>query len=116
MGTVYAPAYLSRHSSNPLQVPSDDSLNAAYVDQLRPMLDAEKARAAQGLPPCTSSTPSAPVSHSDEDAERDGDGDLTFRPEYGLRDSVGEGARHSNMPALLKRECFLTCSNWMNSS
>lgn len=82
MGTIHAPpAYLlSHHSSNPLQVPSDDSLNAAYVSQLRPLLDAEKARAAQGLPPKTSSTPSAHVSLYDEGDDANMDGDLTFRP------------------------------------
>lgn len=80
MGTIHEPAtyLLSHHSSNPLQVPSDDSLNASYVAQLRPLLDAEKARAAKGLPPKTSSTPSAHV--SDEAGVMDGPGDVTFRP------------------------------------
>jgi cell division control protein 7 len=82
MGTIHEPAtyLLSHHSSNPLQVPSDDSLNASYVAQLRPLLDAEKARAAKGLAPKTSSTPSAHVSVSDEAGVMDGPGDVTFRP------------------------------------
>lgn len=82
MGTIHEPTthLLSHHSSNPLQVPSDDSLNASYVAQLRPLLDAEKARAALGLPPKTSSTASAHVSISDETGMMDGAGDLTFRP------------------------------------
>lgn len=49
--------YLSHHSSNPLQVPSDDLINASYVEQLRPILAIEKSRAARGLSPKTSSTP-----------------------------------------------------------
>lgn len=88
MGTVYEPpAYLlSHHSSNPLQVPSDDSLNAAYVSQLRPLLDAEKARAAHGLPPVTSSTPSASISLDEDPDELIGAGDVTFRPSTSLND------------------------------
>lgn len=82
MGTIHEPITypLSHHSSNPLQVPSDDSLNASYIAQLRPLLDAEKARAAGGLPPKTSSTPSAHAPVSDEAGVMDGVGDSTFRP------------------------------------
>lgn len=90
--TVYPPFLLSHHSSNPLQVPSDDSLNAAYVSQLRPLLNAEKARAAQGLPPRTSSTPSAHVSLSDENVDHDDAGDVTFRPYDDQPDGAVESA------------------------
>ncbi len=36
---------LSKHSSNPLQVPSDDISNRKYVEELAPVLEREKNRA-----------------------------------------------------------------------
>jgi cell division control protein 7 len=36
------PHYLSNHSSNPLQVPSDDPLNSLYFERVRPSLQREK--------------------------------------------------------------------------
>ncbi|KAF8312673.1 kinase-like protein [Clavulina sp. PMI_390] len=82
---------LSHHSSNPLVVPSDDSVNAAYVNQLRPLLDAEKARAAQGLPPRTSSTSSVHVSADDDIGNNlTHAGDVTLRASASTYDNTGD--------------------------
>jgi hypothetical protein len=50
----------------------DDAVNASYVEQLRPILQIEKSRAARGLPPKTSSTPhTTRALHLDELVEND---------------------------------------------
>lgn len=83
MGTVVEAHFLSTHSSNPLQVPSDDVLNQEFVEHIRPLLEIEKARAAQGLSPRTS-TPSllqGQIDHDGNDPEEaEEELDITIQP------------------------------------
>lgn len=97
MGTLAEPHFLSTHSSNPLQVPSDDVLNQEFVEHIRPLLDIEKARAAQGLSPRTSTPSLLQVSHQDDipsdDDEEYGNGqfDVTIQP-LDYQHPVGAGS------------------------
>ncbi|KAF8329818.1 kinase-like domain-containing protein [Cantharellus anzutake] len=72
--------FLSNHSSNPLQVPSDDPINASFVERIRPAVEAEKLRAVQGLPPITSSDPTKTLTE-----ERCISDDNLFAPHEGMR-------------------------------
>ncbi len=85
-------AFLSQHSSNPLQVSSDDPVNASFVERIRPAVEAEKLRAAQGLPPITSSDPTrTPIEENCVfDDELCGPGGDVTRVDQGLDPANGQ--------------------------